>query len=1041
MRRPRSGLVLRALWWRRGVTLAVLIVAIVTTTAAALGPLYARAAGESILQDHLTQAGYTAGLHLHGDLELSPAAYTREAAAVPKPGTVRGYQRQIRGLYTPRGVNLLAAGSQLNVAGALAWRDGACQHLVLVSGRCPTAAGQTMVSQRTAASKFYGFHLGGRVEVDFPSFDGLPVPSALTLTVVGIYRPIDTTDPFWFGQSLFDAHSAADPNPDTIDSLFVSRGQFDLIHPAPLVEADFDYPVTPSAIRLQNATTERSSLSHLLARYRGEKVITANSSVLSVLSAAARERHAADVSTQLVTWQLALLAFLVLFQIVSDAIEARGNEIAMAKLRGLSPGATARFGLAEPIFLLAVAVPLGVLAALGVAHLFAAAALVSGVPVVLPLSAIYTALIAFAGGIGATALAGYRTLTRSVMDQWRRTDRGHANGRLILILDVLLAIAAVVGLVALRNGHDSSKPAGAGSTSTFTLLAPGLLIAAVGLLGVRLLPLVCRWLARLTRGSRRLGLFLAARQVARRPVGLRLAALLAVAVGLATFAVAGETVALNNRSARAQAELGAHRVASVQLEPGADPVAITHRLDPQGKWAMAAATWLPFGGDTVGTVLGVDSSRLDAVGDSAAGGPSTSAIASILGRSAVPPITITAPRLRVHLVASDLTGDRRPYLEVNLRTPRARVYNADSSTIRAGAQTIVVPLKCASGCSLVGLTWNRQVDAATAESGTIRVTGIDIAHGSGWTPLDLGTHIPGAWRAAVPEGQASDRVTVTPVDPSTGSGGIEDRFGNQNGGYAGIAYASNPSPIPAVATPKSFNPPSVHRRMIDTTATTAYFSVLRSAPVLPVVLNDGLIMDVRYLSTELPGFTGEAQWQVWLGPAAPADALARLTAAGLPVEHVRTEQARLHQLGRQGPALALLLLLVCAIAGTALAVGGTAISISASSRRRSYEIAALRVVGISRRALLRAGAIEQLLLLGAAALLGVPTGLVAAAVAMPVIPEFADRTPITLDYTPSWTPTLLFALAFIVLLTLTAVIGARGLIRAAIPSRLREAEG
>ena len=1041
MRGLRPGLVLRALWWRRGVTLAVLLVAIVTTTAAALGPLYARAAGESILQDHLTQAGYTAGLHLHGELVLSPGAYAREAAAVPEPGTVRGYPRQIRGLVAPHGINVLAAGSQVNVISPLLWRDGACGHLVLVTGHCPTGAGQVIVSQRAAASKFYGLHLGVRLQTGFIGSAGIPTPPIPTMTVVGVYRPVDTADPFWFGQTLFAARSGAGQSPDLVDALFVDRPEFAVIHPGPVLEADFDYPLTPSAVRLTTAAAESATVAHLLARYRNDHLITAESGLVGVLSSAARERHAADVSTQLVTWQLALLAFLVLFQIVSDAIEARGNEIAMAKLRGLSPGATARFGLAEPVFLLALSVPLGVLAALGVAHLFAASVLVAGVPVVLPVTAIYTALIAFAGGIGATALAGYRTLTRSVMEQWRRTDRAHANGRLILVLDVLLAVAAVVGLIALRNGHTASKPATTGSTSTITLLAPGLLIAAVGLLGVRLLPLACRWLAHLTRGSRRLGLFLAARQVARRPVGLRLAALLAVAVGLATFAVAGETVALNNRSARARAELGADRVATVQLTPGADPVAITHRLDPQGRWAMAAATWLPFGGDSVGTVLGVDSSRLGAIGDPAAGGPSVSAIASVLGRSVVPPITITAPRLRVHLNASALTGDRPPYLEVNLRTPKARVYNADSSTIRAGAQTIVVPLKCSSGCSLVGLTWNRQVEATTPESGTIRVTGIDVAHGSGWTPLDLGTHVSGSWRAAVPEGQATDRVTVTPISPGPNSGGIEDRFTNENGGYAGIAYAANPSPIPAVATPKSFNPPSVHRRMIDTTATVAYFSVLKTAPVLPVVLNDGLIMDVRYLSTELPGFTGEAQWQVWLGPAAPADALQRLSAAGLPVEHVHTEQARLHQLGRQGPALALLLLLVCAIAGTALAVGGTAISISASSRRRSYEIAALRVVGISRRALLRAGAIEQLLLLGAAALLGVPTGLIAAIVAMPVIPEFADRPPITLHYTPAWTPTLLFALAFIVLLTLTAVIGARGLIRTAIPSRLREAEG
>jgi len=68
-------------------------------------------------------------------------------------------------------------------------------------------------------------------------------------------------------------------------------------------------------------------------------------------------------------------------------------------------------------------------------------------------------------------------------------------------------------------------------------------------------------------------LFLAARQVARRPAGLRLAAMLAVAVGLASFGVSGEAVAAGNRDARAQAELGAQRVVAMQFERGVDPVA------------------------------------------------------------------------------------------------------------------------------------------------------------------------------------------------------------------------------------------------------------------------------------------------------------------------------------------------------------------------------------------------------------------------------------------------------------------------------------
>ena len=102
---------------------------------------------------------------------------------------------------------------------------------------------------------------------------------------------------------------------------------------------------------------------------------------------------------------------------------------------------------------------------------------------------------------------------------------------------------------------------------------------------------------------------------------------------------------------------------------------------------------------------------------------------------------------------------------------------------------------------------------------------------------------------------------------------------------------------------------------------------------------------------------------------------------------------------------------------------------------------ALRAVGVTRRSLLRASIVEQLMLLSAAAILGIPTGFVAARLAMPVIPQFADSTPVALHYTPHWIPTLLFAGAFVLLLSLTAVVAAAALLRVAVPSRLREAEG
>jgi putative ABC transport system permease protein len=1035
----RVALALRGLWWRRGLTAAVLAVAVVTTTSAALGPLYARAAAESILQDHLTSAGYTTGLRYVAQVDVgAKGAYARLSAQVPKAGAINGYDTVIPGLYTASGVGASPADGSGEVATHLVWRQGACQHLVIVSGRCPTGPNEGLISQRTVDAKIYRWRLGTRIDVgpltlgDQASSGAAPTPPPIR--IVGTYRPIDTADPFWFAQDYFDGRASTTPNgPDTVDSVFVTESEFLSLPAQSYAEADFDYPLTAGAVRIANVPAERAAVNQVLAAHPADSPIAVQSGLPGVLTAAAHERHLVDVGTLLVTLQLALLAWLVLFQVVSDAIEARGNEIAMAKLRGHSPAATVRFGLGEPLALLLAAIPLGLLLALAVTRIFAAAVFVPGVPIVLTWAPVLTSLVAFAGGLIAAVLAGQRTLTRSVLDQWRRTTRSPGHGRLSILMDAVLAAAAGAGLVVLRGHH----PSGA-SNDTAALLAPGLLVFAVAVIGVRLLPLVCRWLAGWTRGSRRVGLFLASRQVSRRPVGLRLAALLAVAVGLATFAVAGESVAQTNRSARAKAELGAHRVISIQYENGHDPVAAVRRADPDGTWAMAAATWLPDGGDSVaGTVLAVDSSRLAAVGYPAAGGPSPAELAALVGAASVPEIILRAPQLRVHVTASGLVAGASPAVQVNLRTPAQPFINVESGRLDTGSHVYSVALPCAAGCTFTGLTWYRPFGVTGPISGTAVVTGIDIGDGTTWTPLNAYLTRPGAWRANSPQGQASDRVSAT-------AAGVQDTFASQNGGYGGIAYSYVPSPIPAVATPRAivtgYGRPPIPE-VIDGLQSVATFHIAAYAQVLPALLDNGVLMDTTFVQTELPAFAGEANWQVWLSPSAPQDAVARLTAAGLQLQSAQSEHARVIVLGRQGPALSLLLLLACAVAGAVLAVGGTAISISASSRRRSYEIAALQAVGVSRRSLLRASVLEQLLLLGTAVVLGVPTGLLAARLAMPVIPEFADTTPIALRYTPQVLPTLLFAAAFVVLLTATALLAAGALMRIAVPSRLREAEG
>ena len=92
---------------------------------------------------------------------------------------------------------------------------------------------------------------------------------------------------------------------------------------------------------------------------------TTTTSLPATLATVRASWRAIEVPVVLITAQLLLLAWLLLFLIVADAAEARGPEIALAKMRGRGRWRTLTFALAEPVILLAVALPVGALAGWG----------------------------------------------------------------------------------------------------------------------------------------------------------------------------------------------------------------------------------------------------------------------------------------------------------------------------------------------------------------------------------------------------------------------------------------------------------------------------------------------------------------------------------------------------------------------------------------------------------------------------------------------------------------------------------------------------
>ena len=1034
-------LFLRGLRWRRGFAVAVLLVGTISAAVASLGPLYARAAGESTLTDRLRSSGYQAGLSFLAAAEARyPAAIDRARELVHDHARVRGYGQPIAG--ASMGVTIAAPGAYHSTVGTLATRDGVCRHVHLTAGRCPRGAGEAMVPAETATTG-PRWAVGRTLAVH--SLIGTPQgiedgPTLTTVRVVGAYRPLDTREAYWFGRPYFNGRlgpavtSAVDVGTSAV---FVPEGTFGRLMPGLSVEVDVGVPIVPERIRLADVPALRRNVAVIEHRFPRTTPQPGPPEMRTdldhVLDLAGRDRRAVETATLVVICELATLALLVLFQVVGRAVDARGDEIALAKLRGLSPARTVGFALGEALSLLLVAAPLGLAIGYGVTVLLARAALVHGTPVVWTAPTGWALAAAVAGSVAAAALGAIRTLTRPVLEQWRFTSPPRHSTRLLVAFDALVAVAAVGALVSVR--HDGSQP------RAVYLLAPTLLVIAVALIGVRVLPRLAGLGLRPTRGSRHLATFLALRQTVRRPGGMRLAALLAVAVGLATFALSGEAVAQANREARAQTETGAPVQLDVQFAPGHDPQAAVEAADPHGRWAMAAATWTSDGafqavGPTItGPILAVEPARLPAVGYDVRGQLTSRALARAVTEPGAPrPAVFTGRRIRVTITSTSLAGPA-PTVRIGVRQPHRTTQAYGAGTLRLGRHDYVAAVPCTDSCAFTGITFSPSFDATRAMTAEVAVNAVAAApaDGTAFTAVRAELARLGAWRGEEVGYGAS--VRSRQVD-----GAVQTQVHSEDRSSPELVYADAPNQVPVLAAPAALSAPNRRGGTIsDYGGHGAQYVVRRVVEPLPVVLDQGAVADLDYLRIRVPGLDREAEWSVWLGPRAPGDAVDRLERAGLIVQGRATEAGRRAELGRQGPALGLLLLVACAIAAAVLAIGGTAVALLADGRRRSFELAALRVVGVRQRTLRRSAVAEQVLLLGAAVLLGLPSGYLAARLVLPVVPEFSDPTPVALRYSPPVVIALATAAGLAVLLWAAALVAGWALARAAVPARLREA--
>lgn len=1024
-------LVVRGLWARRGVSVAVLLVAATAVATAVSGPVYLHAGGDSITSAALAAAPAVGN-------EVSVAAPVESVAADdPVPALAARVRNALpgrtAGLFAEPvlGLHAWLVFPDPGYSSMLTWRTDECAHLRISVGGCPTRSGEVLASTHFAARMHW--HVGDRFTL-----------AGQHLQVVGLYTPRAATARYWgtYGDTYFP--SLSPPPPPTAppapgdDALFTVRstllsGSLAGSHQMKSYEVLDDLPLRVGTVRYADVAALQDGVAEALARVpRTMGDARAESTIPAVLEQARSSFAALRLPLALVVAQLLLLSWMVMYFVVAGAADARGGEIALAKVRGLPPRRTLAFGLGEVLLLVVLSVPVGVAAGWAATSLLVHVALWPGTPTVLTRLALAAALAAAVGGMVAAVAAAWRTLTRPVVEQWRRGGRvGRARAWAFDAAVLALTVASLVEL--LRSGVDPTRP------DPVALLAPGLLVLAVALVGSRAVP-AAGWAGIPLTRRRGSAAFLAARQLARRPGGGRLVLVLAIAFGLAAFALSADLVAIANIRNVAAAQVGADAVLSVASSPSTDLVGTVHRVDPTRRKATVVDSSFDFSEQHIQT-LGVEPSGFAAVAGWPRGtGRTPAEVERLLVRPAADPVLLAGERLRVTLTVRRLTTTAPVALQ-------AEVSPASGGTVtpvslgripRHGTVRLAGDLpRCGGKCRLRDLQIVSTGTSITAIAGTLVFRSLSERSGDGtWRPVPSGFGSDGGWRSA-------DHGDYMPTDLlRSGHGVLTYTLNAPATSTPGIEVADVPRPVPALVT-SDLAAQSQHGTLavpgLDGDSLTV--RPVAVTPVLPGYLGSSVIIDRAYGLRAGSGLGSFGEQQVWVTGGHRSRVEAGLRRSGVVVVRRATLSTTAEQLSQQGPLLALVLFAAGAAVAALLTAGGVSVNLWLTGRRRGYEIAALKVAGVRARSLYTALLLEQGALFLVASLLGIGAGVVAALLVLPAVPEFTTSPPgALLLYDPPVAPLVLLSVGTLAMLTVVVALVSGGVLRSSRPALLREAQ-
>lgn len=873
------------------------------------------------------------------------------------------------------------------------------QHARLTEGSWPTdatAPGPVPVAVNTTAAELLGVRPGSRLRLANLTFG-----ADVDVTVVGVYRATDPSDPVWALdpaggagalQGDFTTYGPLAVAPATFDARFAASAKVQWAIQPGLAEADADdLPAIRDGLASLRATITTDLGS-------GSQVRTDLDGLLDQAS------RALLVSRSTTPVPLLLLAALAAYAVgyVGWLLQGqRRGERVLLRARGMSWRQQAALTLTEAVLLVLPAVLLAPWIASAVLTWAAGPLGLTTADATGPVDPTATWATMLLVGAGAVLLVSLPALAHRP-DSVRvvRASRRSAIAR--TGADLGLLAVAVLCYLQLRTAGSPFAAADARTASAdpIYVIAPVLLLAAIALLGLRLLPLLAAAVERFALRSRGASGALGVWPVSRRASshsGPVLLLVLALSVGVMS-AVASATW---DQSLQDQADFAVGADARVDLLPA--PPAQAQRSGAEIASAAGQGAGMPV---------------LRAAADTGgADGATTTLLA--LEAPAAPQVMLLRPDL------SDVTPAAMPGLLV-------ADADADEPAVPDGATsaTLAVTLHLTLDHADYDLTPVVRDDRGLLHQRPAVTLPLDGDTHRVAVPLDAGSRTFAGLVIDLPPGLVVEEQTTITVDvlgPGGPSAFISDDLPAGQPGRVvlapGLDPAASPAPLPGLATTAL-----LQARGAEVGATIGTTVLGRTIPVkvvgelaaLPTVgTAEALVVDLGSLQQRLLATGPPSEPLEWWLRTTPVDLAALQQVVGAPPEPTTAvggsdiagatmiDRWSEHTALQQDPlALGFLgALRIALVAGALFAAIGIVVSVLLTVRERRGELELLHALGMRSREVSRVLLVEQLVVLLLGTALGLVVGLAVSALVVPLTTVSARTgvvVPPALTIVPWW---------------------------------------